>query len=140
MKTYWIGFFLFFVTSCVIRDKEIGKPENYKLTEREISEDCIAYQMRFNDGQYIFRFSLSGPCKNLTLENYIQEYSRYLSSQRDSLVYKRGYVILDFYNLTDTNNVLLDSVINITKRNFGAFVSLSEIDSSSITIKIFDKK
>ena len=125
---------------CTVEDSEIGKPEKYILTETIISEDCNAYQIRYFEGKNIFRFSLSGTCKQLTMDNYIKGYSDYLSLNQDSLVAKRGYIIFDYYSFKDTNNVLVDSIIEITKRKFNTFVSLSEIEKNSFTIKIFDKE
>jgi hypothetical protein len=72
------------------------------------------------------------------MDNYIKGYSDYLSLNQDSLVFKRGHVIFDYYSFKDTNNVLVDSIIEITKREFNSYVSLSEIEENSFTLKIFD--
>jgi hypothetical protein len=131
-------FLILLAGCCTVGDSEIGKPEKYILTEINISEDCNAYQIRYYEGKNIFRFSLSGTCKQLTMDNYIKGYSDYLSLNQDSLVFKRGHVIFDYYSFKDTNNVLVDSIIEITKREFNSYVSLSEIEENSFTLKIFD--
>lgn len=130
---------LFLVLSCRNKDEEIGRPDSYILTENYISEDCNIYQMRFMDGEYIFKFSLAGKCKSLSNDLYIKEYSKYLKSCHDSLLKRRGYIILDFFK-ANNNEDLTDSIIKITKRDFKAAISLSETNENSFTIKIYDKK
>lgn len=139
MRHTLIIFLLFFLISCRNQSTEIGKPENYTLTDRDISKDCNIYQMRFKDGEYIFKFSLAGSCKSLNNENYIKEYSRYLHLYQDSLIQRRGYIIFDNYG-SDNNSILQDSVIKITKKYFKTFVTLSEVDENGFKIKVFDKK
>lgn len=87
--------FLFLFLSCKNKDEEIGRPDPYILTENRISEDCGAYQMLFKDGKYIFN-ALSGTCKKIKSEDYIKEYSRYLNFYNDSLVKRRGYILLQY--------------------------------------------
>ena len=140
MRYSLIFFLLFSLISCEKKSIEIGKPENYTLTERDFSKDCNIYQMRFKDGKYIFKFSLAGSCKSLNTENYIKEYSMYLNLYQDSLVTRRGYILLDYNGIDNDTNVLKDSVINITKRYFKTFVSLSKVDETSFEIKVYDKK
>jgi len=130
---------LFLVLSCKNKDEEIGKPDSYILTENYISEDCNIYQMRFKDGEYIFKFSLAGKCKSLNNDLYIKEYSQYLTSCHDSLIDRRGYIILDYFQ-GNNNDVLTDSIIKITRRNFKTAVSLLETNENSFTIKVYDKK
>jgi hypothetical protein len=132
-------FLLFLLIACKNQNLEIGKPENYILTEKDISKDCNIYQMRFKEGEYIFKFSLAGSCKSLNADNYIKEYSRYLYTYQDSLMSRRGYIIFDYYGIND-KNVLQDSIMNITKKHFKTFVTLSEVDNNGFTIKVFDKK
>ena len=86
----------------------------------------------------MFSFALSGPCKELTMEAYIQAYSDYLSHYRDSLLIRKGYIKLDYYSFTDTCNVLVDSIIDITKRNLKTSVTLSDIEEGYIKIKVGD--
>ncbi len=135
MRYELIGFLLCFLISCKNQNADIGKPENYILTERNVSHDCNIYQMRFKEGDYIFKFSLSGTCKCLSAENYIKEYSRYLHSCQDSLINRRGYIIFDYYDINE-NNVLPNTIMNITKKHFKTFVSLSEIDKNTFTLKV----
>ena len=130
---------LFLLLSCKNQDEEIGKPDSYILTENYILEDCNIYQMRFMDGEYIFKFSLAGKCKSLSNDLYIKEYSQYLASCQDSLLNRRGYIILDFFQ-AHNNQDLTDSIIKITRRNFKTAVSLSETTENSFTIKVYDKK
>lgn len=140
MRYFFIILLLMTGACCSVKDSEIGKPENYFSTEREISEDCTGYQIKYYSGKNIFRFSLSGACKNLTMESFLQEYTYYLSTYRDSLADKRGFIIVDYYSISNENNVLVDSIIGITKRNFETYVALSEIDDNGFTIKVFDRK
>lgn len=65
------------LSSCFsVSDSGIGTPENYLLTEKNISNDCRAYQIRYHKGDNMFRFSLSGTCKDLSMSDYIDEYSQ----------------------------------------------------------------
>jgi hypothetical protein len=139
MRYTLIIMILFLLLSCKNKEDEIGRPDPYILTEKNISEDCNAYQMLFKDGEYIFKFSLAGKCKSLNNDLYIKEYSQYLASCQDSLLNKRGYIILDFFQVNN-NEDLTDSIIKITKRKFKTAVSLSETNKNSFTIKVFDKK
>lgn len=131
---YRIIIIVFFVLACKHSDDEIGKSENYILSERKISKDCNAYQMRFDKGEYIFRFALSGPCKKLSLKNYIKEYSGYLYSNHDRLVNKKGLIIIEHNELN--NKDIQDSILYITKKNFKADVFLYETDEKSFVLKV----
>lgn len=112
---------LFLLLSCKNKDEEIGRPDPYILTEKNISEDCSAYQMRFKKGHYILNFALSGTCKKLKFEEYIQEYSRYLNQYQDSLLVRKGYIMLKYHSHNFLNiNIkdFQDSIINVTKKKF----------------------
>ncbi len=138
---YSIIIILLILSSCLsISDSEIGKPENYLLTEKEISKDCNAYQIRYYKGDNMFRFSLSGTCKELTMNDYVDEYSEFIQLYKAGLHIRRGYIIFDYYNFSDTSNVFVDSIIEITKRNFNTYVALSKIEQNSFTLKVFDKE
>lgn len=136
MKYTIIITFLFLLLSCKNKDEEIGRPDPYMLTEKNISEDCSAYQMRFKDGKYILNFALSGTCKKIKAEDYIKEYSRYLNLYNDSLFVRRGYILIQFYGINTNIKDFQDSVINITKRNFKTKVSLVESDENFFMVKV----
>lgn len=127
---------LFLLLSCKNKDDEIGRPDPYILTEKNISEDCSAYQMRFKKGEYILNFALSGTCKKIKSEDYIKEYSRYLNLYKDSLLVRKGYILIKYYGININIKDFQDSVINITKRNFKTKVSLVESDSDFFMIKV----
>ncbi|MFH7004875.1 hypothetical protein [Flavobacterium bizetiae] len=127
---------LFLLLSCKNKDEEIGRPDPYILTEKNISEDCSAYQMRFKDGKYIFNFALSGTCKKIKAEDYVKEYSRYLKFYNDSLVLRKGYILIQYYGIHSDIKDFQNSIINITKRNFKTKVSLVESDSDFFIIKV----
>lgn len=127
---------LFLLLSCKNKDDEIGRPDPYILTEKNISEDCSAYQMRFKDGKYIVNFALSGTCKKIKAEDYVKEYSRYLKFYNDSLVLRKGYILIQYYGIHSDIKDFQDSIINITKRNFKTKVSLVESDSDFFIIKV----
>ena len=129
----------FSVSDSEISDSGIGTPENYLLTEKNISNDCRAYQIRYHKGDNMFRFSLSGTCKDLSMSDYLDEYSKFLQSYKDSLIVKRGYIIFDYYNFSDTSNVFVDSLLKITRQNFKTNVGLLEVGENSFTLKVFDK-
>jgi hypothetical protein len=130
---------LFFFLSCKNKDEEIGRPDSYLLTENNISEDCSAYQMRFKKGDYILNFALSGTCKKIKTEEYTNEYSRYLSLYNDSLLVKKGKIIIHYYGINTNVKDFQDSIINITKRNFKTKVSLIESGDEFFTINVGNK-
>ena len=129
---------LFLLLSCKNKDEEIGRPDPYILTEKNISEDCSAYQMRFKDGKYIFNFALSGTCKKIIAEDYVKEYSRYLKFYNDSLVLRKGYILIQYYGIHSDIKDFQDSILNITKRNFKTHISLVDFDDEYFTIKVGD--
>lgn len=131
---------LFLLLSCKNKDEEIGRPDHYILTEKNISEDCNAYQMLFKDGKYIFNFALSGTCKKINIEDYLKEYSRYLNFYNDSLVNRRGYILLQFYGIHTNIKDFQDSIIKVTKRNFTPNVSLVKSDNEFFILRVGNEK
>lgn len=127
---------VFFALSCKHKDNEIGKVENYILTEKDIDKECNVYQMLFKEGDYIFRFSLAGKCKNLKKENYIREYSIYLEKYRNQLINRRGFIIFDKREFNKDNDSLCDSILAVSKNYFKARVFITENNKTSFTIKI----
>ncbi len=124
------------LASCGINDEEIGSPQGYFSSERTIHKDCTIYQMRFSEGPYIFRFAQAGPCKQLIMGDYIKEYSDYLAVAHDSLTDRKGFILLEYYGFEDTANILVDSLISITEKGFGAKVTVSEKDEQRITLEV----
>ena len=98
--------------------------------------------MRFKKGDYILNFALSGTCKKLKFEEYIQEYSRYLNQYQDSLLVRKGYIMLKYHSHNFLNiNIkdFQDSIINVTKRNFKTNVSLVVSDDGFFMVKVGDE-
>ncbi|MDQ6473109.1 hypothetical protein RB619_20915 [Flavobacterium sp. LHD-80] len=124
----------FVLLSCKHSNQEIRKPDNYTLSEKNVSEDCNVYQMRFYKEEYIFRFALTGPCKNLSLKSYLSEYSDYLSRNGDSLINKRGLIIIEYYELNKKE--VQDSILHITKKSFKTDVSLYETEDNRFVLKV----
>lgn len=137
MKFKIIIFVTLFITSCKNNDNEIGNPENYILTKKDISDDCNSYQMLFYEGNYIFRFALAGRCKDLKYEKYMNQYSSYLTKYRNKLLKRRGFIILDDSESIINHN-LQNSILTITKNHFKTNVSVIEMNENRITIKVFD--
>ncbi|REC59814.1 hypothetical protein DRF65_24105 [Chryseobacterium pennae] len=121
--------------SCRKKDKEIDYPENYILTEKAISKDCHAFQMRFNEGDFILNFSLSGYCHDIKMNDYIKEYSKYLNQYRSRFKVREGYINFNYYGIKETK-VLQDSIIEITARSFKSPVFLSESSEKNFVIKV----
>ena len=143
MKYIILTMVLFLFVSCKNNDEEIGRPDPYILTERDISEDCGAFQMRFKHGDCILNFALSGPCEQLKTEEYINEYSEYLQKYQDSLLVKKGFILLQYHshNFADTTiKNLQDSIINITKKSFKTNVSLKESGKGYFEINVGNDK
>ncbi|MBE8723359.1 hypothetical protein [Flavobacterium hungaricum] len=135
-------FFLLLLTllSCKNNDDEIGRPDPYILTENHISEDCSAFQMRFDKGDYILNFALSGTCPKLKPEEYTKEYSRYLKVYNDSLPLRKGFILVQYYGFNSNIKTFQDSIIQITKRNFKTNVSLVEENNDFFMIQVGNDK
>ncbi|AWK04515.1 hypothetical protein HYN56_09835 [Flavobacterium crocinum] len=127
---------LFSIVSCKNKDQNIGVADSYMLTEKHISEDCSAYQMRFKKGDYMFNFALSGTCKKLTMKDYTNEYSMYLDLYKDSLIVKKGSILIQYYGIEGDTKKFQDSIIAITKRNFKTNVSVVESGNEFFRIKV----
>ncbi|MFN6348283.1 MAG: hypothetical protein ACK567_02735 [Chitinophagales bacterium] len=124
------------LVSCNYRDGEIGKIENYKLVEKAISKDCTISQLIYNDGSYICRYSLSGSCIDLSIENYINEYSYYLTQHKKEIENRSGYIIFDHYFKEKKATNFIDSIINVTKLHFSQTVKLLDSNENSVKIEI----
>jgi hypothetical protein len=123
-------------TSCKYNDEEIGKIDNYKLVENRIDRSCTIYQLVFNKGEYICRYSLSGSCDNLSIQNYIFVYERYLINNKKKLNNIKGFIIFDHYFNGKKEKALIDSLIYITKLNLDHKVLVKDIDKNSFIIAI----
>ena len=132
---YVITMLLFSAVACKKQDDGIGTPENYILTENSISDDCAFFQMRFTKGEYILKYSLSGPCKNLKEEEYLKNYTVYMANNCNNLKNKRGYIIIDHYEVSDIV-FFQRQIIQITKKRLGSSVSLTESGENSFTMML----
>lgn len=116
-------------------DSDLGKPEGWTLTETRVSDNCNAYQMRFDKHSYFFRFAFSGRCDQITQDNYLRIYTEYLSSYQDSFKGSSGLILLDKIDaLTSTSYV--DSVVAITAQALGGAVKLYETTENDFTIQV----
>lgn len=125
---------ILFLLSCDKKDR-IDNPEQYSLIEKQISIDCNAFKMLFNKGDYLFVYSISGRCENITNEIYLQEYKEFLCQYKNHFINKKGYIILnytEFYN----NKKMIREVINITNKEINKNIILSELDESGITLYV----
>ncbi|MFD1602126.1 hypothetical protein ACFSJW_19275 [Flavobacterium artemisiae] len=140
MKTSVIVTLLFLCLSCKNKEDEIGRPDPYILTENHISEDCSAFQMRFDKGDYILNFALTGTCPKLKPEEYTKEYSRYLKVYNDSLSLRKGFILIKYHGFNTNIKRFQDSIIQITKRNFKTNVSLIEEENEFFMIQVGNDK
>ncbi|SHF11009.1 hypothetical protein SAMN05444408_1099 [Chryseobacterium takakiae] len=132
---YGIIIILFSTIQCKKYNDDFGKSENYILTENRISNDCTLFQMRFSEGDYLLKYSLSGSCKSLKEEVYLRNYSNYLDLDYEHLKDKSGYIILDHYEIADIK-AFQNQIIQITEKRFGSSVSLFENSKNSFTLKL----
>lgn len=140
MRTIVIITVLFLLLSCKKDDNEIGRPDPYILTENHFSEDCSAFQMRFDKGDYILNFALTGTCPKLKPEEYTKEYSRYLKVYNDSLPLRKGFILVKYHGFNSNIKTFQDAIIQITKRNFKTNVSLVEEDNDFFMIQVGNDK
>jgi hypothetical protein len=122
--------------SCELKDDEIEKVENYKIIENVISKNCTIYHLVYKKAECICRFSLSGPCTNLSVENYVNEYKSYLLQNKIILNNRNGYLIFDHYFNEKKANSLMDSIFYVSNLNLKNKVYLKEKDENSFVIEI----
>ena len=133
MKYIMLILILFY--SCKHEEKEIGKSENYILTEKKISDNCNTFQMFFKEGKYIFTFSLSGKCSGFQMKDYIIEYSNFLNSNTRNIKNRKGYIVLNFYNF-DYDDTFGNSITSITSKIFHSSVQIHEVDKEQLILKV----
>lgn len=114
--------------------EEIDYPEQYKLIEKKIGDDCTAFQMIFHQGEYIFVYSLSGSCTELTDNSYTQEYKIFLEKYKNILI-EKGYIVLNYEHF-DKKQEMKNEIVSITKRQLKRNTILYEEDENSIVLKV----
>ena len=132
MKKY-ISIILFILTAC--KQNIIHNPEEYYLTEKNMYDDCNLYQLFFENGDYLFKYSLAGSCNNLTKEDYIIEYTDYLKRNKALLSNRLGFIILDKFDVNDFKKVE-DTILFITKEFYKKKIYIYNSDKLSFTLKL----
>ncbi|MGJ8661629.1 MAG: hypothetical protein ACSHXL_06300 [Bacteroidota bacterium] len=136
---YLIFISLITVGCSVKKDENLGKPDNYVVYETEKTDDCSIYQMIFKNGDYLFRFALSGACKEINQEKYLENYDRFLN-ENDSILKKKGKLLFEFYNISNESDELLTEIIEATKLKFKTYVTIEKISEDRFTLRVFDKE
>lgn len=104
-------------TICSCKKAEYNVQNSYHMLNVARYKDCEAYAMVFKRGNdCLFRYSLSGPCENLELNNLLISYDTIIKSKflkEESLKDKK--IIIELYSYT---NLLRDSLVQRTEKYF----------------------
>ncbi len=118
MKYGILIFIVILALGCEIQDT-IGIPDHYRTYDSYKGCNCNVYKMEFLSGTTLFRFALSGSCKELTENEYLQEYEDYLTAYMQRWDGRNGIVYLEFYDdfsRDQLNKRLIQSTECITLR------------------------
>ena len=109
--------------------------DNYKLLDYHFSDSCNIYKMIFQEGDYVFRFALSGSCNTLTSKDYIANYYEFLNQPFlhqvfDSLEIDEHILRLEYYPKIEIEKTEIDQLLEITQ---------VQLDCKAHTIKHWDE-
>jgi hypothetical protein len=136
MNRYCIYSVVLIFMSCNNNDS-IHNPDTYESMESHIYSDCAIYKMVFYEGDHIFNFALAGACKDLTQGDYLDDYKKFLNENYRNICNRRGLVTFEYYFLFEKgNNDFINSIIQITKKNFNSNVSLVDVKNQKCSLKI----
>ena len=111
--------------------------DSFYFVDNPIGEDCNIYQMVFTEGDYSFRFALSGKCKNLTKEDLIKSYEKFLTTYSDSLIAEPNTkFILEYYDSHNMSDYDIERIISISGKKMGKTVSVIDRQKGRIVLKV----
>lgn len=124
-------------TSCNSIQDDHCHQEHYYIIENSKLDSCNVYTMLFEQGDYIFRFALSGRCPTLTRELYLDQYTNFLKDYSDSLTYSEGkFIRLDFYEKMGIDKDMIARLVVATENISKKQVSIREFSEGYATLKI----
>jgi hypothetical protein len=89
------------------------KSKGLEFIDQPLSTDCNFYVMKFDKGEIVFRFALSGKCESLTNTLFIEEYQ--FSLQKNKQFVREGVFIIDYYEEISLNQTDIDKLLKATK-------------------------
>ena len=127
---------LIFIIVCQLScNNNIQEKDKYIIEEVNIGKDCSIYKIIFENHSYIFKYALSGACNELKVEDYINEYEKFYSSN-DTLKLKSGKILFEYYDNFGKIDYLKDSIINVTRKISKKNVIFHSQDLNSIIIEV----
>lgn len=137
MKLIWLLAF-FLALGCNAVDTDLGKPDNYVIYESSKDSTCGIYSLIFKRGDCVFLHAMSGPCENIEVGDYVTAYQKLLNDN-DSLLVKRGRLVFQYHSLQNTNDTLLNLIVDVSKSKFKTYVSAIEVSDQYFILQVSDK-
>lgn len=106
-----------------------------QFNQVEIGDDCSFYVTYFDEGNYVFRYTISGECKSISFSDYLAEYNRALDSQKTRV--RKDLLIIDFYDEMGMDSTILSRFISSTKMILVDYnVTQHELESERLVLEI----
>ncbi len=120
--------------SCTYNDPQHKEVESYAIFDQDILEDCNIYGMFFSRGEYSLRIALSGPCIELTREQYLSHVDSFLKKTKDRIVLAERKVLYEFHEKFKVDDYSVQQLMKTTATILGAEVQLLERDVFHVVI------
>jgi len=114
----------------------VEQESDWEFADYYISDDCNIYKILLYNEEYVFVFTLAGPCSELSDKEFIEEYERFYLAT-DSLPERKGKVVIEYYEGMNKNDTIVNSIIEITKRMTHHNVVLCSKDTDAFEIIIW---
>ena len=135
MSLLIMTFFISCLYGCKPQETDTGK-DKYTVFERDY-KDCVLYQSILDEGDYTFRFSLSGKCDSLTKQTYINQYEFFLKNYKNRYRLKKGMLLrLEYYEELDIKRSDIEKIKSLTEELFKCELNLVESQSNMIVFKV----
>ncbi|WP_297333758.1 hypothetical protein [Flavobacterium sp.] len=133
-KIAFIVIIIIFTNCCkTVQDNTLKS--SYRVINLTDYEDCNIYTMVFvPETDYLFRYALSGSCKNLDLNECLHLYNSLFEDSNLELYDCNGKkIIIELYNYT---NEVKDSLVKITERQLNRKVKISKEWKGGFEVRI----
>ncbi len=121
--------------SCITESNE-EKEEKYVVFDKEY-EDCNIYQMVLTEGEYLYRFSLSGSCQSINKVEYLDVYTNLVSKNKNLYKVESGKMIkIEYYTslLIDIEDIT--KIKSVTEEVLNCKLQLFIQEDEEITFRI----
>jgi hypothetical protein len=110
--------------------------DNYRIKDYKIAKDCNFYVSVFEQGAYVFRFALSGSCRELNNTEFIERYRKSLIEHKSKS--RKGLLVIDYYKEMQLSSNEIQKLYDLTKSLLKHFsVKIINVKNERITIKLY---